>query len=129
MDVGAAADRAGIAEPRRHRVDGAHDVALECRLRCALRQIAHGHSGEHGARPGSEVLRCERATGDFAQIRIDGDRVDALRLAAFIEVLKERLSRQLPAARYDPRERGVVELESSASRRSSRGTETSLSCP
>ena len=81
------------------------------------------------AGPGSEVLRRERAPVMSRRYCVDGNRVDALRLAVFIEVLKKSaFPGSFRQTLDDPRERGVVQLDRLRLRRSWRGTGIYWNC-
>src|SRR5687767_11825572 len=111
MDVAAAADRAGVPELRRDRINGTHDVPLERGVRGRFRQIADGFRREHGPCPCPEVLRRERTTGDLTQVRVHSGGIDTLPLSLSVEILKQRLAGQLAQLPDDARERSVADFD------------------
>ena len=67
MDVALAADRRRVAEPARHPLDRLGDVALGGGLAVEALELAERPRGQHGGRPGAEVLGGEVVARDLAQ--------------------------------------------------------------
>src|SRR4029077_19168893 len=93
VDVGAAADGPGILALLRDGPARAHDLALRLCGRACLAQIVERPGREHGARPGTEVLRGEVLARDVLEVLVDVVRVDGHRLAVIVDVLEEMLAR------------------------------------
>jgi len=100
------ANRARVAEARRHGVDRLDDVAVGFASAGGDTHAPQFDRGEHGAAPGAEVLGADVAPGERAQIGIDVIRGDRLALAGGVEVLEQLLAGQVAAALDDVREPG-----------------------
>ena len=95
MNVTLAADGAGVPEPVGHRFDRLHDVAISGRMRINRLECAQRRGGQHGAGPCPEILCGKVLSADVPKIRVHVARADALPMALDIEILEQRLSRQV----------------------------------
>ncbi len=87
------------------------DVLLGLRLVLRRAHAAQEIAGEHGARPGAEVLRGEVLAGDFAQVFVDVGGVDGVTLAFFVNVLEELVPGEVFTLLDDACEAAVLQAD------------------
>src|SRR5436190_9455395 len=104
MDVALPAYRARVPQPARNKFDRLQKRApARSLIRFLVPTSRQSRRGENRTRPGSKILGGEILSTDAAEIVVDVRRVHAPALSMTVEVLKQLLSRQIPAGLDDAR--------------------------
>ena len=111
MDVALPADGARIPELFRDRVDRLHDVPVPRGHRRDSVEVAQRGGRQHCARPRPEILGGKVLAADLAKIAVHVARPDALAAAFAIQILEQRLTRQILAPLHAAGERRVREID------------------
>ena len=110
MHVVSAAHRARVAKALGHGVDRTDHVAFGFAPAFRRTQQAQLPRGQHGARPGTEVLGRDVTAGGLAQVGVYVVRGDGLALAGLVQVLEQLLPGQILAILDDAGDAPVADI-------------------
>ena len=111
MNVAFAADRGSVSQLSRDALDDRSEAALGWRRAGGIRELPQFGCGQNGSRPGAKILGADVSPRRLPEIAVHVGRADAADVSARIEILEQRLTRQLLASFDDFRQSRGIQIE------------------